>query len=129
MLRTYSRYAKRQGVSQVIIKAYGGRPAQYAPDPGEIILARRAAVDKFTLAVVEKAWRNRDGHLRLRIVWLDNDPDAYVNDDPYRPGARLKVETGERCWLILRNKWGVSPLVRQIDADQLPRTPVRTLGS
>lgn len=112
----------------MIIKAYGDRPAQYAPDAGEIIQARRTALDEFTLAVVEKVWRNRDGHLRLRIVWLDDNPDAHVNDDRYKPAAKLPVKAGVVCWLTLRNKWGASPLARQIDADQLPRAPVRTLG-
>jgi hypothetical protein len=118
------------------IKGYLDHPPLEAPDPGEILYARRSADDKFTLAVVEKAWRNRAGLLRVRVVWLDDDPDASPGekDRNDRDGRGLSqdaptqhmrpVAAHEVGWLTLRDPLEESPLIRQIDRDSLPRIVV-----
>lgn len=60
----------------MIIKPYAGLPRMYAPDIGEVILARRTPGDKFVKAVVVRAARNKAGNLRLKVHWLADDPAA-----------------------------------------------------
>lgn len=60
----------------MIIRKYAQFPALYAPDIGEVILARRAPVDQFTRAVVLFARRNKNGHLKVKVQWLDDYPEA-----------------------------------------------------
>lgn len=124
----------------MMLRAYAGQPVQYAPDPGEIIYARRGEHDKFTLAVTEKVWRNRAGFVRVRVMWLEEDPDASPGErdrndredygrrtDP--PRAVRPVAPYEVGWLTLRHPLGETPLVKQVDKDQLPRTVIRKLSS
>lgn len=60
----------------MIIKAYGDLPVTYAPDIGEVIKARRTPTDKWVPAIVLHVKRVRGGHVRLKIQWLGDDPDA-----------------------------------------------------
>lgn len=123
----------------MIIKGYRDQPLQFAPDPGEIIYARRSAQDKFTLAVVEKAWRNRAGNIRVRVMWLDDDPDASPGekDRNDRDGSQAVSKGGhvrpvkayETGWLTMREPMGESPLIRQVNRDSLPRQQVSERGA
>lgn len=118
------------------IRAYDGKPAIWSPDPGEIIYARRSDMDKFVLAVVEKAWRNRAGHLRLRLMWLEEDPDASPgesdrSDRDNDPGVRVTGKGDTRPiapltvgWTTIRGPVSESPLIKQVDRDSLPRQVV-----
>lgn len=93
----------------MIIKAYGGLPTMYAPDIGEVILARRSASDKFTSAVVIGAHRNRDANLQIKVQWLESDPLAVCGDPRYtRP-----VEANANDSIVIVE--GMPPLVQQID--------------
>jgi hypothetical protein len=60
----------------MIIKAYDGLPRTYAPDVGEVVLARRTKVEAFLRAVVLMVKRRRDGAVRIKVQWLDSDPEA-----------------------------------------------------
>lgn len=88
----------------MIIRGYAGRPPMEAPDLGEVLDARRTATHPFTRAVVEKAWRGRRGELRLRVMWLEDNPAAKA----------VKHTTG---WLKIPQTLNKTPLVRRIDVE------------
>lgn len=64
----------------MIIKPYGDLPRLYAPDIGEVIMARRSVSDKYIRAAVLDARRNRDGLLRIKVQWLEDNPYALRGD-------------------------------------------------
>lgn len=121
----------------MFLRGYLGQPPQAAPDPGEIIYARRGENDKWTLAAVEKVWRNRAGLVRIRVVWFGEDPDASPGERDKNDRDKIAAEIvppqkrpnpvrpGEIGWVTLRHPLGESPLVKQVDRDQLPRLPIR----
>lgn len=95
----------------MIIRAYGGIPITYAPDVGEVVLARRTPADKMVRAVVLDARRNRAGKLRVKLQWLDSDPDAGA---PHN-GPRKPIVAGTLGWVVADMAPGMPPLIRQID--------------
>lgn len=116
------------------IREYRQIPPIWSPDPGEILYARRAHMDKYVLAIVEKAWRNKAGHLRLRVMWLEDDPYAspgersknelHEGEQSMRltgPGDTRPIAPMEIGWLTIRGPAGESPLIKQVDRDSLPR--------
>lgn len=60
----------------MIIKSYGDLPTTYAPDIGEVVLARRSRLDPYLRAVVLHVKRRRDRSLRIKLQWLESDPNA-----------------------------------------------------
>lgn len=98
----------------MIIKPYGGLPRMYAPDVGEVVLARRSASDKFVRAVVLGAHRNRAGHLRVKLHWLESDPNAGRTD--YRRLKPLVAGTTHAVVLVP----DMPPLIRQINRGTAP---------
>lgn len=119
------------------IRSYRDHPVIWSPDPGEIIYARRAHMDRYVLAIVEKAWRNRAGHLRMRVMWLEEDPYASpgerANNDLHQgeasmrltgPGDTRPVAPMEIGWMTVRGPASESPLIKQVDRDSLPRQVV-----
>lgn len=86
----------------MIIKGYAGRPPMEAPDLGEVLDARRTVLHPFTRAVVEKAWRGQHGELRLRVMWLEDNPAAKA----------IKHGNG---WLKIPQPLNKTFLVRRID--------------
>lgn len=119
------------------IRSYEQRPHIWSPDPGEILYARRAHMDKYVLAIVEKAWRNRAGHLRMRVMWLEDDPYASPGESDGNerfegemgmrrtgPGDTRPIAPMEIGWLTVRGSASESPLIKQVDRDSLPRQMV-----
>lgn len=119
----------------MILRGYLGQPPQLAPDPGEIVYARRSEEDRFTLAAVEKAWRNRAGQIRVRVRWLAEDPYASPGEragnerdgvgastEPPKYRAR-RVTPGEIGWITMRQQLGESPLIKQVDKARVPPSP------
>ena len=96
----------------MIIKPYSGLPRTYAPDVGEIVEARRTGGDKFVEAVVMSVRRNRDGHLRIRIQWLGDDPNAGVRDR--LQAVKSPVVALTYGWLVHNPGSDAPPLIRQI---------------
>lgn len=96
----------------MIIKQYAGLPITYAPDIGEVLLARRTGVDKFVRAVVLDARRNRAGNVRVKVQWLDDDPDAGA-PMPYR--ERVPVKAGDKGVIIVSTDPLDPRLIMQID--------------
>jgi hypothetical protein len=82
----------------------------YAPDVGEVVLARRTPVDRWVKAVVLDGRRNRAGHLRIKLQWLGNDDQAGYGKSG-RPAA--PIVRGELGWVVCRE--GAPLLIRQID--------------
>jgi hypothetical protein len=76
---------------------------------GEVVMARRSPVDRFVRAVVLSAHRNKDGHVRIKVQWLEDDPGAGVPHD--RP--RKPIVANETGWVI--SDPAKPPLIKQID--------------
>lgn len=86
----------------MIIRKYAQYPKVFVPDVGEVVEARRSIMDdRFTKAAVTHVQRQRDGRIKLTVVWLEDDP-----------GAQVPIRTGERGWVtfVPRN---IRMLVRQ----------------
>ena len=122
------------------LRGYRDRPGQFAPNPGEILYARRSPHDKWTLAAVEKAWCNRAGLVRIRVVWFEDDPDASpgekdrndrdgVGESQRTSRYMQKVETGWNGWITLRDPLDESPLIKQVDREELPRKVIEEYDS
>lgn len=86
----------------MIIRPYAGLPRLYSPDLGEVVEARKSKINSFTKAVVVVAQRNRDGNLRLRVQWLEDNPAEGIKANT--PG-----------WLVVVTGDEGPALVRQID--------------
>jgi hypothetical protein len=99
----------------MIFKAYGGLPITYAPDIGEVVYARRMPTDRWTLAVVLMARRNKEGHARVKVMWLGDDPDAGVQRTDRSPSPTVKHEIG---FLVLDPDH--LPLIKRVDREDLP---------
>lgn len=115
----------------MLLRGYLDQPPQLAPDPGEIVYARRASDDAFTLGIVEKVWRNRAGHIRVRLVWLGENRNASPGetDRNDRDGMAKTIKRttltraitpGETGWITMRQQLGESPLLKQVDKRDLP---------
>jgi len=94
-----------------IIRAYAGLPTTYAPDVGEVVHARRTPADRWTRAVVLDYRRRRDGALRIKVQWIEANPDAGAPDK--RP--RMPIKAGDTGWVVARQDPTEPPLVRQLD--------------
>src|SRR5690554_3439415 len=106
----------------MIIKKYGDLPLTYAPDIGEIVYARRNPIDRWTRAVVVHVRRirtgPREGALRVKLVWLEDNPDGTVTlrgINKHRPIVANTVG-----WVIADQIEGVPPLLMQVDRDTPP---------
>lgn len=101
----------------MIIKQYAGLPTTYAPDIGEVLLARRTPADKFVRAVVLDARRNRQGNVRVRVQWLEDDLDAGApevwNGKPRHPVGPIKA--GTVGWVVMSMDPLDPRLIMQID--------------
>lgn len=91
-----------------MIKKYGEFPPVYAPSAGEVLLARRSASDKWVRAVVLDARRNRAGGVRIKLQWLESDPNALCG----APGREAPLEAGNVGWVVARD--GMPPLIKYI---------------
>lgn len=60
----------------MIIRQYGDYPITYVPDIGEVLYARRTKIEPFLKAIVLLARRRRDGAIRIKVQWLESNPDA-----------------------------------------------------
>lgn len=86
------------------IRRYREHPSVFVPDIGEVIRARRSAVDPFLRAVVVRVRRLREGHIRLTVEWLESDPGAGAT----KPSPVVAGELGritfppERMALLIR---------------------------
>lgn len=90
----------------MIIRAYAGLPRTYAPDVGEVVMARRTPVDQFTRAVVLAARRNKEGGVRVKVQWLADNPDAGAS-------GPKPIVAGTIGWVVAP---GIgAPLIKQID--------------
>jgi hypothetical protein len=95
----------------MIIRGYAGMPLTFAPDIGEVILARRTPVDPWVKAVVIRARRNSAKNLRLTVIWMEDDPHAGAE---WRGHATKPIRAGQFGWIELRRGPGVPPLIKQI---------------
>ncbi len=93
----------------MIRRKYGNRPALYLPDVGEVVLARRSAVDVFVKAVILGIDQRRDGDLKIKVQWLGDDPKAGI--------AGLPIKAGSVGWVVAK-PGGWPPMIKQITKDQ-----------
>jgi hypothetical protein len=98
----------------MIIKGYSGVPLTFSPDIGEIVLARRNPVDRWTRAAVTRARRNNRGNLKLTVWWLEDDPHAGVAQDGR---TRKPIKAHTIGYIEVRRGPGVPPLIKQITRD------------
>ena len=94
----------------MIFKAYGGLPITYAPDVGEVVMARRTPADNWVRAVVLNARRNREGNVKIKVQWMESDPGAgmRVGSEPRKP-----IVAGTPGFLVIDP--GEPPLIKHID--------------
>ncbi len=85
----------------MIIQKYGDIPATYAPDIGEVVLARLKAADPWRHAIVLAVPRRYGDRLKLKIQWWD-------------PDTR---ELGDFAWPLVDPK-GWPPMIKQITKGQ-----------
>lgn len=89
----------------MLIRAYRDIPPTYAPDVHEVVLVRRTVCDRYTKAAVTSVRRIKSGHLRLRFVWMEDNPTA-----------RTPIVAGTTGYVTLDGQ----PLLLQISKDQPP---------
>lgn len=94
----------------MIFKPYGDLPRTYAPDIGEVVEARRSVTARWVRAVVTGVRRLRDGQLKIRVQWIESDPDA-GGADPTRP--IVPIVAGDVGYMMADGDG--PPLIRQID--------------
>lgn len=58
------------------IRPYRDLPGMYAPDVGEVIMARRTPLYRWTRAIVLGVHRTREARLRVRLQWMEDDPNT-----------------------------------------------------
>ena len=92
----------------MIIRKYGDMPVTYAPDVGEVVMARRSPAGKFVKAVVLKAQRRGDGQLRVKVQWLGSDPAPVTTEAITNP--IVEGSTG----IVIHPLDGRPPLIKQI---------------
>lgn len=93
----------------MIIKKYGDIPATYAPDVGEVVMARKSPAGEFVRAAVLGVRRKRGGILEVKVQWLASSPAVAEGDKPIIKGAVGWVQSGD---------W--PPLIKQINKGQAP---------
>jgi hypothetical protein len=96
----------------MIIRKYGDMPVTYAPDVGEVVMARRSPVAKFVKAVVLKAQRRGDGQLRVKVQWLGSDPAPATTEATVNP--IVEGTTG----IVIHPLDGRPPMIKQIARGQ-----------
>lgn len=84
----------------MLIRAYRDIPPTYAPDKGEVVLARRSGSHTYTQAVVLGVRRRGARRLEIKVTWLAGELAGTVS------------------WLDQLD--GGPPLIRQISKDQPP---------
>lgn len=94
----------------MIIRAYAGRPAIEAPDIGEVVYARRSPLHKWLRAVVIHARRNSMNNLKVRVQWLEGDPDAVKLKTPEK---KEPIKPGDHGWIMVRH--GTPPILARIN--------------
>lgn len=67
----------------MIIRGYGQLPPTYAPDIGEVVLARRSNSARWLRAVVLGVKRRKTGGLWMKVHWLEDDPDPGTSNPRY----------------------------------------------
>lgn len=86
----------------MIIRKYGDFPATYAPDVGEVVLARKSPVQTFRRAVVLNVRRRREGGLRVSVQFLpgpgeEPTPPVTINTDATgRPEMIRQITSGQQ---------------------------------
>ncbi len=88
----------------MIIGRYRGQPQAYAPDIGEVVLARLSPSEPPTRAVVYRVRRNRQGALRCDFYWLESNSET-----------QFPVVEGATAHVYIREQSGGSLLIQQID--------------
>lgn len=101
----------------MIIKPYADLPRTYAPDVGEVVMARRTPADRFVRAVVLAVRRNRAGNLRIRMQWIESDPNAGA-PEKRKDRVRKPIEAGTVGWVT--QVQGGPPLIVQINERPQP---------
>lgn len=96
----------------MIIKQYGDLPITYAPDIGEVVLARRTPADRFVRAAVLYVRRRPDGKLRIKVQWLEDDDAAGYEHSNYH---RAPIKANTVGVVIASTSPGDPQLIRQID--------------
>lgn len=96
----------------MIIKQYAGLPITYAPDIGEVLLARRTPADKFVRAVALDVKRRRDGAVRVKVQWLEDDSNAGLED--YNQ-PKVPITAGTVGWVVMSMDPTDPRLIMQID--------------
>lgn len=92
----------------MIIRKYKDIPATYAPDVGEIVHARRSGVDeRWVRAVVIYVQRTYAGALKVKVLWLEDDPRAGMLGKP--------IVRNTFGWVVTT---GAAPLIKQISKDE-----------
>lgn len=103
----------------MIIRGYAGIPMSYAPDVGEVVLARRTPVDPFVRAVVVRVRRNRARNLKITVIWLEDDPNAGTD---WSGRGKRPIKAHQFGWIEVRQGRGVPPLIKQISRGAPPVT-------
>lgn len=96
----------------MIIRQYAGLPTTYAPDVGEVVLARRTPADKFVRSVVLDVRRRPDGKLRVKVQWLADDDQAGYETDRY---PKAPIKSGTQGVVIMSTDPLDPRLIMQID--------------
>lgn len=100
----------------MIIKKYGDIPATYAPDVGEVVLARRSGGDnQWVRAAVLNVRRIRSGALQVKVQWLEDEPTAGAAGTP--------IVRNTIGWVTTT---GPAPLIQQISKDEPTDRSVET---
>lgn len=99
----------------VLIKAYAERPPMYVPDVGEVLYARRAPVEPWVKAVVLGVRRLKAGRVRLKVQWIESDPQAGVPDDDC---VAVPIVAGDVGWVLMKE--GAPLLAKQVHRDAPP---------
>lgn len=99
----------------MIFRAYGDLPITYAPDVGEVIYARRTVADPWVLAVVLAVRRNKEGHARVKVFWLGDDPDAGLDRSDY---PRRPIVANTIGFLVMNPERPA--LIKRVDREDLP---------
>lgn len=92
----------------MIIRRYGDIPTTYAPDIGEIVMARRGPTDPFTRAAVVGVRRKSKGVLEVKVQWLAGNAST-----------RSPIVMGTVGWVVVPAS-GEPEMIRQIPKDPPP---------
>lgn len=95
------------------IRPYADLPGMYAPDIGEVLLGRRTPADRWTRAVVLDVRRTRAALLRVKVQWMEDNPDAGA---PEHGRPKQPIVAGTPGVLVYDPDLPL--LVKRIDRDQ-----------